>query len=228
MLLAYLYCLGTCRWRSMPFRPPFLATGKQFIKNTSSHRIKLIKQLFCWFIHNQAQALLPSPFQRGSLCRIEQIYTSHAIGTANSSPLWWYLLLSCAGGRWYFPYYSYCRKATEWEFFIPAWTLVGVILLITFPNFVRWQCLKTQNVHELFLFMFAISHFYAAYGINDVSEGPFWVPKFMQLLAWAIVRLLAKSCVLLVICVCSQHQWPWRPPGQCGAGTRPMAASSGF
>jgi hypothetical protein len=27
----------------------------------------------------------------------------------------------------------------------------------------------------------------------------------MQLLAWATVQLLAKSCVLLVICVCSQN-----------------------
>jgi hypothetical protein len=30
----------------MPFWPPLSTAGKQFIKNTSSHRIKLIKQLF--------------------------------------------------------------------------------------------------------------------------------------------------------------------------------------
>jgi hypothetical protein len=27
--------------------------------------------------------------------------------------------LSCAGGRWYFPYYSYRRKAMEQEFLFP-------------------------------------------------------------------------------------------------------------
>jgi hypothetical protein len=61
--------------------------GGQAIHQKSSHRIKLIKQLFYQFIQNQAQALLPSPFQRGSLHRIGQIYTSHAIGVANRSPL---------------------------------------------------------------------------------------------------------------------------------------------
>ncbi len=59
-------------------------------------------------------------------------------------------------------------------------------------------------------------------------EGPFWVLKFMQLLAWAIVWSLAKSCVLLVICVCIWNRWPWRPPRQYSTGTCPIAASSGF
>ncbi len=129
MLLVYLYCLGAPRWRWAPFQPPFLMAGEWFIKNTSSHRIKLIKQLFYQFIQNQAQVLLPSPSRRGSLHWIGQIYTFHAIGAANGIPLWWCLLLSCAGGRWYFPYYSYCRKASEQEFFAPARTLRGVILL---------------------------------------------------------------------------------------------------
>ncbi len=130
MLLFYLYCLGARRWQCwMPFQPPFSTAGKQFIKNTSSHRIYSIKQLFYWFIQNQAQALLPSPSQRGSLHWIRQIYTSHAVRVANGSPLWWCLLLSCAGGRWYFPYYSYRRKATEQEFFVPTQILIGVILL---------------------------------------------------------------------------------------------------
>jgi hypothetical protein len=71
----------------MPFWPPFLTVGKRFIKNTSSHRIKLIKQLIYQFIQNQAQALLPSPFQRGFLRWIGHIYTSHALGAANGSPL---------------------------------------------------------------------------------------------------------------------------------------------
>ncbi len=136
MLLVYSYCLGARRWWWMPFRPPLLTAGEQFIKNTSSHRIKLIKQLFYQFIQNQAQALLPSPFWRGSLHRIGQIYTSHAVGAANGSQLWWWLLLNCAGGRWYFPYYSYHRKATEQEIFVPARTLIGVILLIKPFSFV--------------------------------------------------------------------------------------------
>ncbi len=130
MLLVYLCCLGARRQWWMPFWPPFLTAGKRLIKNTSSHRIKLIKQLFYQFIQNQAQALLPSPFQRGSLHWIGQMYTSHAVGVANGSPLWWGLLLSCAGGRRYFPYYSYHRKATEQEFFVSAQTLTWVILLI--------------------------------------------------------------------------------------------------
>ena len=129
MLLVYLYCLGTRRWQWMPYQPPFLTAGKGFIKNTSSHRIKLMKQLFYQFIPNQAQALLSSPSWRGSLRWIGQICTSHAVGAANGSPLWWCLLMSCAGGRWYFPYYSYHRKAMEREFFVPARTLIGVILL---------------------------------------------------------------------------------------------------
>ncbi len=124
-----MYYLGAHRQQWIPFWPPFLTTDKRFIKNTSSHRIKLIKEIIYWIIKNQAQALLPSPFLRGSLHRIGQIYTSHAVGAANGSPLWWCLLLSCAGGRWYFSYYSYRRKATEQEFFVPAQTLIGVILL---------------------------------------------------------------------------------------------------
>ena len=140
MLLVYLYCLGARRWWWMLFRPPFLTAGQRFIKNTSNHRIKWIKQLFYQFIQNQAQALLPSPFQRGSLHWIRQIYTSHAVGVANGSPLWWCLLLSCAGGRWYFPYYSYHRKATEQEFFVPTQTLIGVILLIAMSLGLAIKC----------------------------------------------------------------------------------------
>jgi hypothetical protein len=62
--------------------------GQVIIKNTSSHRIKLIKRLFYLLIQNQAQVLLSSPFQRGHLCQIGQIYTSHTVGAANVSPLW--------------------------------------------------------------------------------------------------------------------------------------------
>jgi hypothetical protein len=34
------------------------------------------------------------------------------------------------GGQRYFLHYSFCGKATEQEFFVPAQTLIGVILLI--------------------------------------------------------------------------------------------------
>jgi hypothetical protein len=61
-------------------------SGQAIHQNTSSHRMKLIKQLIYQFIQNQAQALLSSPFQRGSLHWIGQIYTSHALGAANGSP----------------------------------------------------------------------------------------------------------------------------------------------
>ncbi len=73
VIIIYWYIVGAHRQRWMPFWPPFLATGK-LIKNTSSHRIKLIKRLFYQFIQNQAKALLPSPFPRGSLHPIRKIY----------------------------------------------------------------------------------------------------------------------------------------------------------
>ncbi len=158
MLLVYSHCLGARRWRWLLFWPPFSMAGERFIKNTSSHRIKLIKQLFYQSIQNQAQALLPSPSQRGSLHQIGQIYTSHAVGAANGSPLWWCLLLSCAGGRWYFLYYSYHRKATEWDFFDPARTLIGVILLkqstlflhlAFYPHFNNRSTLQLEHVSLL-------------------------------------------------------------------------------
>ena len=34
--------MGARRRQWMPFRTPFLKAGKQFVQNTSSHRIKLI------------------------------------------------------------------------------------------------------------------------------------------------------------------------------------------
>jgi hypothetical protein len=53
--------------------------------------------------------------------------------------------------------------------------------------------------------MFVVSHFYAACGIDDVSGGSLLGSKVHATLACATVKLLAKSCVLLVICVCSQN-----------------------
>jgi hypothetical protein len=43
--------------------------------------------------------------------------------------------------------------------------------LITFPIFVCLQHLIAQNVRKLLLFMFGVSHFYAACLIDDVSRG---------------------------------------------------------
>jgi hypothetical protein len=46
MLLVYSYCLGARRQRWMPFQPPFVMVGEQFVENTSSSTIKLITRLF--------------------------------------------------------------------------------------------------------------------------------------------------------------------------------------
>jgi hypothetical protein len=43
--------------------------------------------------------------------------------------------------------------------------------LITSPIFVRLQHLIAQNVSKLFIFMFAVSHFYVACCNSDVSRG---------------------------------------------------------
>ena len=50
--------------------------------------------------------------------------------------------------------------------------------LITFRIYVRGQRLIDRNVRELFSSNRGISHFYAACRIDEVREGPFWVPKF--------------------------------------------------
>jgi hypothetical protein len=38
--------MGACRRQGMPFWPPFLTVGEQFVENMSSPRIKLITWLF--------------------------------------------------------------------------------------------------------------------------------------------------------------------------------------
>ena len=62
--------------------------------------------------------------------RIWVIHWIDAIGGANGTPWWWYIrgeLCWCSTDFWY---YSYCRKATGWELFVPARTLIVVKLLI--------------------------------------------------------------------------------------------------
>jgi hypothetical protein len=46
--------MGARHQQWMPFWPPFLMAGKQFVKNTSSGRIKLTTPLFYRFTLNPA------------------------------------------------------------------------------------------------------------------------------------------------------------------------------
>ncbi len=104
--------------------------------------------------------------------------------------------------------------------------------LIPFWIVVRWLRLIAQNVAELFSSNNNVSHFYAACCINDVSWGSvlglFWVPKLFSVFGSSTVRKLGKSCDLLVFLCFIWNCQPWRPPGQYGVGTCPLAASSGF
>jgi hypothetical protein len=129
MLLTYSYCLGARRQWWMTFRAPFLTACEQFAKNTSSSRINLFKRLFYCFILNQAIEFLPNPIRRGCPRPIGCIQRYHAVGGANGTTGG-----DVCGGlcRWSteFPYYSYSRKPTGREFFVPARTLIVVFLLI--------------------------------------------------------------------------------------------------
>ena len=114
----------------MPLRHPFSTTGEQIIKNTSSHRIKLITRLFQRFLLIQATALLPNPFGIGYPCPTGSIHRYHAIvGGANGTTMvvmFVRLLCWCLAE---FSHYSYSRKATGQEFFVPTQTLIAVKLL---------------------------------------------------------------------------------------------------
>jgi hypothetical protein len=70
----------------MPFWPPFMMAGKQFVENRIEHRIKLIIQLNCRLIQNQATAPSIDPQERGFLCWVGLINRSHTIGGANGAP----------------------------------------------------------------------------------------------------------------------------------------------
>ena len=71
-----------------------------------------------------------NPFARGYLRWIGRIHQSHAIGGANGSTIEVIYVDCCVGGGRYFPYYSYPRNPTGWEFFIPTGTLIAVKLLM--------------------------------------------------------------------------------------------------
>jgi hypothetical protein len=62
MSLAYLYVMGARHQQLMPFWPPVLTVGEQFVKITSSHRIKLIPWLFYQIFLNPATSPLANPF----------------------------------------------------------------------------------------------------------------------------------------------------------------------
>ena len=110
--------------------PPFLTACERFVKNTSSSRIKLIKQLFYRFILNQAEVFLPNPFQRGCSRSIGRIQSYQAVGGANGTTMVVMFVGLLCSGRQYFLYYSYRRNPTGLEIFVPAQILIGVKLLI--------------------------------------------------------------------------------------------------
>ncbi len=85
----------------------------------SSCRIKLISLLYYRIIYNPATAPSANPFGWPPMRRIGEIVC--AIGGANETP--WGELCWCSTDFWY---YSYCRKSTGREFFVPARTLIGV------------------------------------------------------------------------------------------------------
>jgi hypothetical protein len=127
--------LGACRRWWMPFRAPFLTACERFAENTSSSRINLFKRLFYYFILNQAIEFLPNPFRRGCPRPIGCIQRYHAVGGANGTTM----VVMFVGGlcRWStkFLYYSYSRKPTGREFFVPARILIAVFLLkLTLTN----------------------------------------------------------------------------------------------
>jgi hypothetical protein len=71
----------------MPFWPPFSMACEQFVENTSSSRIKLIKQLFYRFILNQSKEFLPNPFRRNFPRPIGRIQRYHTVGGANGTTM---------------------------------------------------------------------------------------------------------------------------------------------
>ncbi len=122
--------MGARRRQWMPFWPPFLTVGKQFVENTSSSRIKLTTPLFYCFTLNLAKAPLANPFGRGYLRRIGRIHRSHTIGGANGSTMVVMFVDCCVGGGRYFPYCSYCRNPMEGRrFFVSVGTLIAIKLL---------------------------------------------------------------------------------------------------
>ena len=91
MLSTYSYNMGARRRLWMPCWPPFSTACERFDEDTSSSRIKLIKQLIYWlfycFILNQAKEFLPNPFRRGCPRSIGRIQRYHSVGGANGTAM---------------------------------------------------------------------------------------------------------------------------------------------
>ncbi len=97
--------------------------------------------------------------------------------------------------------------------------------LKTFQFFVCLQCLIARNVCKqsgCFTFLRSLLHRWAELRVHFESR------KFLGFWLWSTFSKLAKSWVLLVYLCFIRYRQPWWLPGQYGAGTRPMAASSGF
>ena len=72
--------MGARRQQWMPFWPPFLMAGEQFVENTSSCGIKLIAMLFYQIKQKRAQAPLANPFWWPPTCQIGAIRWTHSAG----------------------------------------------------------------------------------------------------------------------------------------------------
>ena len=78
--------MGPRQQRWMPFRPPFLMAGKQFIEITSSHRIKLITRLLCQIRLSPATTPLTNPFGLPPMHLSGEIHQIYPVGDANGTP----------------------------------------------------------------------------------------------------------------------------------------------
>ncbi len=190
--------MGACRQQWMPFRPPFLTAGEQFVKNTSSHRIKWITQLFYQIMLKPVTAPSTNPFGRGYLCWIGLIHRSHAVGGANGSTMVVIFVDCCVDGGWYFLYYSYSRNPTGREFFVPAGTLIAVKLL-TVPTkctIVLLKCFPPVWFVTPLLLIGAILYLAAFFNkltMKNTKKCPSYVPFLLSEQIFARCRCLVAS-----------------------------------
>jgi len=176
MLFTYLHCLGARRRWWMPFWSPFLTACEQFAKNTSSSRINLFKRLFYRFILTQAKVFLPNPFERGCPHPIGCIQRYHTIGGTNSTTMVVMFVGLLCSGRWYFPYYSYRGNPMGWEFFVPAWTLIGVKLLNPLAEIFSSVSSPASSFEKYSLMLLVYSY---VFGAHHQQLMPFWPPFAM-------------------------------------------------
>ncbi len=86
-----------------------------------------------------------------------------------------------------------------------------------------------QNVAELFNLKSGVRVRVRGSRAEDMTRGFVSGPEIVfAFLRLSTVRKLGKSCALLVVLGFIQNRGPWWPPGQYGAGTCMMVASSGF